>query len=211
MSKAELIIFDCDGVLVDSETITNQILVDYINEFGTDLTLEDALERFRGGSLSDSVEYIRREYGIELPTDFAPNFRARMKTAFEKELQAVEGVKDLIQSLDQKICIASNGPMEKMETTLRVTGLKNFFGKNVFSAYQINKWKPDPALFLHAAEQMGVEARNCTVIEDSPRGLQAATSAGMKSYGFDVYGKPAELKKEGAILFTKMHDLIGKI
>jgi HAD superfamily hydrolase (TIGR01509 family) len=209
MIKPKLIIFDCDGVLVDSETITNQILVDYINEFGTDLSLESALELFRGGALADCISYVDTTYGIKLPEEFSTNFRQRMKVAFEKELTAVEGIKELLNSLDQAVCVASNGPLEKMETTLKVTGLKKYFGENIYSAYQINKWKPEPDLFLHAANKMGVSPEDSVVIEDSPRGVEAARLAGMRVYGFDVYGKTDELKNEGAVVFKKLVDLIG--
>ena len=214
MAKSELIIFDCDGVLVDSETITNQVLVDYLNEFGAGLSLKEALELFQGGALSDSIEYMNQKHGITLPPEFTSNFRHRMKAAFEKRLKAVPGIVELIDSLiaaNKKICIASNGPIEKMDTTLHITNLKKYFGDSVFSAYQINKWKPEPDLFLYAAEQMNTKPENCTVIEDSPRGIKAAKLAGMKAYGFDVYGKTEELKAEGAVLFTKMTDLIDKI
>ncbi len=207
----KLIIFDCDGVLVDSETITNQVLVDYVNEFGVGISLEKALELFQGGTIADWIHYVKVEHNIELPPEFVSNFRHRMKVAFEKELQPVDGVKELIESLNCKICIASNGPMEKMETTLRVTGLDKYFGKNVYSAYQINKWKPDPSLFLHAAKEMGVDPQNCTVIEDSPRGAEAAIAAGMDVYGYDIYGKSQALIDNGAHLFTKMTDLIDRI
>jgi len=193
---------------VDSETITHKVLVDYLNEFGANLSLEKALDLFRGGALSEALEHIKLDYGINLPDEFASNFRHRMRVAFEKDLTAVEGVKELLSSLDQAVCVASNGPMEKMDTTLKVTGLKPFFNQNVFSAYQINKWKPEPDLFLHAAKTMGFSPSEAVVIEDSPRGVEAARRAGMKAYGFDVYGKSEELKKEGATLFTKMTDLI---
>lgn len=208
MSRPKLVIFDCDGVLVDSETIANQILVDYINEFGTTLCLEDALELFRGGTLSDCITHVQNEYDITLPDEFALNFRQRMKLEFEKDLKAVEGIKELLEALNQKVCVASNGPSEKIDTTLKVTGLKKYFGENIFSAYQIKKWKPDPALFLHAAAKMGVTPEDAVVIEDSPRGVRAATLAGMRSYGYDVYGKTEELKSEGATVFKKMTDLI---
>lgn len=211
MSDAKLIIFDCDGVLVDSETITNQILVDYVNEFGTDFTLERALELFRGGALSDWVTYVKEHYDISLPNDFAPTFRQRMKVAFEKDLKSVDGIEKLLVSINKPICVASNGPLEKMDTTLKVTNLKSYFKDNVFSAYQINKWKPEPDLFLFAAEKMGFAPKDCVVIEDSPRGVRAAKLAGMKAYGFDVYGKTEELKNEGALIFTKMEQLIGKL
>lgn len=209
MSK--LIIFDCDGVLVDSETITNQVLVDYVNEFGVGISLEKALKLFSGGALSDWIKYVKEEHGINLPTEFVPTFRSRMKKAFEKDLKAVPGIPELIESLDCPICIASNGPLEKMEATLRITDLAKYFKGNVFSAYQINKWKPDPALFLYAAKQMGVDPKDCIVIEDSPRGAEAAVAAGMKVYGFDVYGKTQALIDNGAILFTQMSDLTDKL
>lgn len=207
----KLIIFDCDGVLVDSETITNQVLVDYVNEFGVGISLEKALELFQGGALADWVHYVRVEHGIDLPPEFQTTFRHRMKVAFEKDLRAVDGVFELIESLDCSICIASNGPLEKMETTLKVTGLDKHFEDNVFSAYQINKWKPDPSLFLFAADKMGIHPSNCTVIEDSPRGAEAAVSAGMKVYGYDVYGKTQALIDNQAVLFTKMTDLIDRL
>ena len=207
----KLIIFDCDGVLVDSETITNQVLVDYVNEFGVGISLEKALELFQGGALADWVHYVKAEHGIDLPPEFQTNFRRRMKVAFEKDLKVIPGVLELIESLDCPICIASNGPLEKMETTLKVTGLNKYFNDNIFSAYQINKWKPDPSLFLYAAEKMGVEPKNCTVIEDSPRGAEAATKAGMKVYGYDVYGKTQALIDNQAVLFTNMADLIDRI
>lgn len=209
--SAKLIIFDCDGVLVDSETITNQVLVDYVNEFGTDFTLEQALELFRGGALSDWITYVKKHYNITLPEDFAPNFRHRMKLAFEKDLNAVKNIEKLLDSIEKPMCVASNGPLEKMDTTLSLTKLKPYFKENVFSAYQIQKWKPEPDLFLYAADKMNVAPKDCIVIEDSPRGVEAAVRAGMKPYGFDVYGKTEELKKEGAVLFKDMSELIGKI
>lgn len=207
----KLIIFDCDGVLVDSETITNQVLVDYLNEFGANMTLDQALKIFRGGTLLECIDFIKTNKGIKLPEEFTSNFRHRMKVAFEKDLQAVSGVKNLIESLRNLICVASNGPSEKMETTLKVTDLKKYFGKNIFSAYEIQKWKPDPDLFLYAADKMQTSPADCLVIEDSPRGVEAAKKAGMEALGYDVYGKTKELEAEGAILFKSMEDLIGKI
>ncbi len=207
----KLIIFDCDGVLVDSESITNQVLVDYVNELGVDITLKKALELFSGGALADWIEYLKVDHRITVPQNFTEVFRTRMKTAFEKDLTAVDGVVELIESLDCPICIASNGPLEKMETSLNVTGLQKYFKENVFSAYQINKWKPDPALFLYAAKQMEVTPTDCIVIEDSPRGAEAACAAGMKVYGYDVYGKTQALIDNGAILFTQMSDLLDKL
>ncbi len=207
----DLVIFDCDGVLVDSESITNQVLVDYVSEFGVDITLSKAIELFQGGSLADWVTYIKVNFQIDPPSDFTEQFRHRMKLAFKKDLKAVDGVEKLIKSIHSPICIASNGPLEKMDTSLEVTNLKKYFGNNIYSAYQINKWKPDPSLFLHAAKSMGVDPKNCVVIEDSPKGVEAATRAKMKSFGYDVYGKTQSLIDNGAELFTQMEDLIGKI
>jgi HAD superfamily hydrolase (TIGR01509 family) len=206
-----LVIFDCDGVLVDSETITNQVLVDYIGEFGVEISLEKALELFRGGALSDWIRYAQLEFNVELPDEFTSNFRHRLKVSFERDLKPVEGVVQLIESIEGPICVASNGPHEKMDTSLAVTGILPYFKNRIFSAYDIGKWKPDPALFLHAAKQMNVKPENCIVIEDSPRGIEAATAAGMKSYGYDVYGKTQALIDNGAQTFTKMTDLIGKV
>lgn len=210
MSK--LIIFDCDGVLVDSESITNTVLSNYLNEFGLDFTPQKALELFRGGALQDCIDFVRNNYGVELPENFPSSFRHRMKVAFEKDLEPVKGVKELLDSLKGRaVCVASNGPIEKMDTTLKVTGLKPYFNDHVFSAYQIQKWKPEPDLFLHAAKTMGFEPSDCVVIEDSPRGVEAATKAGMKSYGFAVYGNEDKLKANGAEVFHSMQSLMGKL
>ncbi len=210
--EEKLIIFDCDGVLVDSETTTNKILSDYLNEFGLDFTPEKAISLFRGGSLADCIEYVKKEYDVDLPTEFPSNFRHRMRVAFEEKLDPVKNIKLLLESLNKRaICVASNGPMEKMETTLKVTGIKPFFNENIFSAYQINKWKPDPALFIYAAKKMNFEPKNCIVIEDSPKGAQAAKLAGMKCYGYAVYENEDSLKAQGAELFYDMKELVNKI
>lgn len=216
MKNKQLIIFDCDGVLVDSEKTTNQVLATYLNEFGLDFTAEKALTLFRGGALADCIEYVKTEYGVELPEDFPIHFRKRMKVAFEKSLEPVKNVKPLLDHLTSKkdlysICVASNGPIEKMDTTLKVTDIKKYFGESVYSAYQVNKWKPDPTLFLHAASETGgFEAEDCVVIEDSPRGAEAAKAAGMKCFGFAIYNNEEGLKAQGAELFYDMLELVDK-
>lgn len=209
-----LIIFDCDGVLVDSESTTNKVLSDYLNEFGLDFTPKKAIDLFRGGALADCIRYVKVEHNIDLPKEFPSNFRHRMKVAFEERLDAVENIHLLLENLkenDRSICVASNGPLEKMETTLKVTKIKPYFDQNIFSAYQINKWKPDPALFIYAAKEMGFEPENCIVIEDSSKGAQAARKAKMKCFGFAVYDNEASLQAQEAELFYDMKDLINLI
>lgn len=213
MKNKKLIIFDCDGVLVDSETTTNKVLADYLNEFGLDFTAEKALKLFRGGALADCIDYVRTDYKVELPEDFPSQFRHRMKVAFEKNLDPVKNIKNLLDHLENKeeefsVCVASNGPMEKMDTTLRVTNLKKYFNENIYSAYQIDKWKPDPSLFLYAAKNMGFKPEDCIVVEDSPRGAEAAKASGMKCFGFAVYNNEESLKSEGAELFYNMLELV---
>jgi len=213
MTKKKLIIFDCDGVLVDSETTTNTVLANYVNEFGLNFTPEKAITLFRGGSLADCINYVKTEYDITLPEDFPVQFRHRLKVAFEENLEPVKNIKSLLDHIQNKkeeylMCVASNGPLEKMDTTLKVTDIKKYFNDNVFSAYQIDKWKPDPALFLYAAKNMGFEPKDCVVVEDSPRGAEAAKLAKMKCFGYAVYDNEESLKEQEAFLFYDMKELI---
>ena len=183
----QAIIFDCDGVLVDSERLANTVLVEYVREFGLVLSLEEALTQFTGGKMADCVVELERRLGRKLPDHFVSTFRARSAAAFRAHLHPVEGVETVVKNLYQRdllYCVASSGPREKIELNLGITGLLHYFQARIFSAYEVGKWKPDPGLFLHAAQALGVEPQQCAVIEDSQPGIQAGLAAGMMVFAY---------------------------
>jgi HAD superfamily hydrolase (TIGR01509 family) len=188
----EAIIFDCDGTLVDSEVLVNEVLVEVVAEHGLTIPLDEAVSSFRGGKMADCVAEIERRLGRSLPEDFVPQFRSRMAAAFRQRLRPVDGALELVRSLRQRFCVASSGPREKIELSLSLTGLLPFFENAIFSSYEIGVWKPEPGLFLHAARVMGFEPEACTVVEDSLTGIQAGIRAGMQVVAF----QPAEVDPE---------------
>jgi HAD superfamily hydrolase (TIGR01509 family) len=199
MSQA--IIFDCDGVLVDSERLANAVLVEYVREFGLILSLEEALEQFTGGKMADCVAELERRLGRSLPDHFVPTFRERSAAAFRAHLRPIEGVEAIVKNLHQRnlpYCVASSGPRDKIELNLGITGLLPYFQARIFSAYEVEKWKPDPGLFLHAAQALGVEPQQCAVIEDSQPGIQAGLAAGMMVFAYQSESaEPAQSVLQG--------------
>ena len=203
----DAIIFDCDGTLVDSERVGNAVIVKCAEELGLTLTLEEALEHFAGRKMADTMGLIAQWLGKPVPDWFLPTIRKRMVDAFEERLEAMDGVHSLLQKLSTPVCVASNGPQDKMQVSLRVTGLLPYFGNRIFSAYDCGSWKPDPGLFLYAADAMGVDPKSCAVVEDSPLGIQAALSAGMVPFGYAPTGDGATLAIGETKIFTHMRSL----
>lgn len=210
MNKPELIIFDCDGVLVDSEIIFNQVLVEYLGERGFKVNLKESMGLFVGGSM-ESVQSTVEARGIDLPEAWVADVYARVLARLEQGVDPVKGIPELIERLiylDVPYCVASNGPIHKMELTLGKTGLLENFENRMFSAYEVNIWKPEPGLFLHAANQFSTRAENCVVIEDSGTGTLAAKNAKMPCLGFAPEGPDKRLEENGAICFSSMNDVV---
>ena len=182
----QLVIFDCDGVLVDSEHLANLALVDCLAELQVHMTVDEAIRRFKGRKLADSFAEIEKTSNCNLPTTFEFTFRKRMSDYFELHLQAIPGVDEALKQIPLLKCVASNGPLQKTKRNLEITKLSPYFGENIFSAYTIQRWKPDPDLFLHACKEMGATPNQCIVVEDSESGIQAARAGGFKvlAYGF---------------------------
>jgi HAD superfamily hydrolase (TIGR01509 family) len=205
--RYELIIFDCDGVLVDSEPISNQIFAACFQEIGIPISYEIAVRDYVGLSLKSSFEHIEKTYGKRIPADFEDNMQDQTKAAFLRELQPVPGVREAIANIKDagaKVCVASSGEIDKMEVSLGVTGLWHAFAPDIFSATEVERGKPHPDLFLHAARRMAVAPERCAVIEDSLYGARAAKAAGMDAYGY-VGGEDAKpLADEGAREFRDM-------
>lgn len=205
--KYKCIIFDCDGVLVDTEDISIGTFVEMGNKLGANIDFEFAMVNFLGKSLEYCFDYIKQRCTKPFPADFETQYRAISFEKFKNELKAIEGIHELINKLEVPFCVASNGPLNKMKLNLKTVGLDAAFGDNMFSAYQLNKFKPDPALFIHAAKTLGFKPEECAVIEDSDVGIKAAVSGGFAAYGFANSRSESLLKKEGATLFYHMDDL----
>jgi HAD superfamily hydrolase (TIGR01509 family) len=206
--RFELLIFDCDGVLVDSELITNRVFVGMLNELGLALTLEDMFERFVGRSMPQCLSIIKELLGHDVPEEFLSEFRIRMTAALKSELKAVAGIEWALNSVKLPYCVASSGTHDKMQMTLGLTGLLPKFQGRMFSVTEVAHPKPYPDVFLHAAKQMGVGASSCAVIEDTPTGVQAGVAAGMTVFGFCAHTPKRRLLEAGAHhTFEHMRDL----
>lgn len=196
LKDIDLILFDSDGTVVDSEGIAAKAWTGYIREFGVDMTPEHALAVFRGFSMAQSVAEVERMRGAPLPEHFVPELRKRMAILLENELQPMPGARALLQALHDKgvpFCLASNGPMEKIHLCLSVTGLQPLFGDRVFSAYTVGKQKPEPDLFLHAASTLNADPARCLVVEDSLYGVTAGLAAGMHVIALQPHGRDTRL------------------
>ena len=208
MPLPSLVLFDCDGVLVDSERLSHCVLREMIAELGVNLTLEQTLDHFMGTSTEKGLEILVSLIGHAVPADFDDMFNARSFEAFTRSLEPVPGVRQLLTSLQLPYCVASNGSRKKMHFTLGHTGLLPFFEGRLFSAQDVSTPKPTPDLFLHAADSLGVSAAGCLVVEDSVSGITAARLAGMRVFGFAAMGQSAKLSQAGAhLVFEEMADL----
>jgi HAD superfamily hydrolase (TIGR01509 family) len=184
MSDIRLVIFDCDGVLVDSEPIAMRVLLEGLAEIGYAIGEEAAYERFLGRSLANMQAVLRAEFGSELPPDRLDRMRQRLFEAYRQELTPIDGVAAMLDRLAIPRCVASSSQMERLRLSLDVTGMLSRFEPHLFSATMVAHGKPAPDLFLHAAERMAVAPAACLVIEDSAAGIEAAQRAGMRVFGF---------------------------
>lgn len=176
----DLIIFDCDGVIADSEVLATDVLIDDLNEIGMPITHEDVQRDFLGQSFQSMATKLEQRFGRPLPGDFQDRYRDHLLRRFETDLHATPGFPDMLRGLDRPVCVATSSAPPRVARTLTLLGLADLFGKNVFTASQVRNGKPAPDLFLFAAAQMQTDPVNCLVIEDSPAGVTAAQSAGMR-------------------------------
>ena len=208
--RYDLIIFDNDGVLVDSEPISNRHLAAYLTELGIETSYEDSLRDYMGSAMHRVHDLVLERTGQRLPADFDDVFHARVFAAFERELGPVPGAAEVLEKLASDgvpYCVASSGSHERIRVGHRTTGLDRWFREErIFSSQDVGKGKPAPDLFLYAAERMGVAPERCAVVEDSPLGVQAAVAAGMDVYGFTAM-TPAERLGGATQLFADMGEL----
>jgi HAD superfamily hydrolase (TIGR01509 family) len=202
-----LIIFDCDGILVDSEPIANRVLTLLLNEIGLEINYEQSLELFLGKSWSANLSTITKMLGTEPPKNFLKTYTSRMTEEFHRDLKPVEGIEKVLSEINYNFCVASSGSHQKIKTTLGITGLLERFNNRIFSADDVKQGKPSPDLFLHACKYMNSEPEKCIVVEDALPGVLAAISAGMKVLGYTPTSDTWNLAFHGAITFEHMHQL----
>ncbi|MGW7485782.1 HAD family hydrolase [Streptomyces sp. NPDC054786] len=218
--RYDLVIFDNDGVLVDSEPISNRILAAYLTELGHPTTYEESLRDYMGGAMHRIHGRVLERSGKRLPAGFDETFHTRVFEEFRRRLEPVAGVVEVLEKLAADgvpYCVGSSGSHERIRVALTKTGLiERFAGgrtgdgaaERIFSSQDVGRGKPAPDLFLHAAREMGVAPGRCAVVEDSPLGVRAAVAAGMDVYGFTAMTSAAKLTEAGATaLFVHMAEL----
>ncbi|MBE1283684.1 MAG: HAD-IA family hydrolase [Rhodobacteraceae bacterium] len=204
--KPKLIIFDCDGVLVDSEPVSNQVMVDNLARYGLQLTVAQSMDLFVGSTMAGAMSKAR-DKGAKLPDTWIEEVYAETYAALRAGVDLIDGISELLAALDKagvNTCVASNGSRDKMRITLGQNGLWDRFQGRMFSAHELKTAKPDPGLFLAAAEHFDLNATDCVVIEDSPTGALAAHRAGMRCLGFAPSGAAERLTQHGATPFQRM-------
>ncbi|MFF8868520.1 HAD family hydrolase [Streptomyces massasporeus] len=209
--RYDLVIFDNDGVLVDSEPISNRLLAAYLTELGHPTSYEESIRDYMGSAMHRIHELVLERTGQRLPENFDDVFHTRVFTAFEQELVAVAGASEVLEKLAADgvpYCVASSGSHERIRVGHRTTGLDRWFDEErIFSSQDVGRGKPAPDLFLYAAERMGVAPERCVVVEDSPLGVRAAVAAGMDVYGFTAM-TPAERLTGATRFFSGMGELL---
>lgn len=206
----QLVIFDCDGVLVDSERITNTVFCAMLNELGLPLSLTDMFERFVGLSMPQCLELITELLGRAPPEDFVPHLRRRAEAALRAEITPIAGVAEALKELCVPYCVASSGDHDKIRLTLGATGLLGNFEGRIFSVADVAKPKPAPDVFLLAARTLRADPAACAVVEDTPTGVRAGVAAGMRVFGFSANTPQHRLTEAGAhCVFSEMRQLPG--
>ncbi|RWA77695.1 HAD family phosphatase [Mesorhizobium sp.] len=216
MQVPKLVIFDCDGVLVDTENLANRRLAEWLSEAGFQTTFEYCRKNFSGRSIASVQKEIEAETDVRLGADFVERWNAGLPDLFAHGVEAIPPVRDFIEKVRAAgiaYCVASSARVSKMHITLGQTGLLPLFEHSMFSSTMVARGKPFPDLFLHAAKTMGFAPADCIVIEDSVAGTQAGIAAGMRvfSYHADPFSDPEGLVKAGGILFDDMRELAGLV
>jgi HAD superfamily hydrolase (TIGR01509 family) len=204
-----LVIFDCDGVLVDSDRISLRIQAEWISDLGLEMSYEDCVRDFLGLGRPGTLRILGERLGRPVPAGWVDGLDRAVREAFERELRPIPGIVEALDKIELPTCVASSGSQEKMRFTLGLTGLWDRFAGRIYSADEVDRGKPAPDLFLHAASSMGTPPERCVVVEDSPFGVIAARAAGMSALGYAADGDGERLADEGARTFASMAELPG--
>jgi HAD superfamily hydrolase (TIGR01509 family) len=207
----ELVIFDCDGVLVDSEVISNEVLARMLTREGLPTTLAEARRDYQGLLLTDIPTRAQATLGRPLPPHWLADYERERAAEFHRSLAPVAGAAEAVRRIKAtglKVCVASQGALAKTRLTLGLTGLRDLFPPDaLFSAHDVPRPKPHPALFLHAAATMGAPPSACAVIEDTPSGVTAAVAAGMRAIGYAADSDECALREAGAEILPSLDKL----
>jgi HAD superfamily hydrolase (TIGR01509 family) len=206
----DLVIFDCDGVLVNSEKVANEVFAEVLSQVCClELTLEEMFDTFVGHSRLQCLQKIEAMLGKPPPAELDQRYQKDINLALAESVAAIEGIESVLRDLAIPFCVASSGSHDKMKMTLGKTGLIDLFDGNIFSTSEVERGKPHPDIYLHAASTMGdYQVERCLVIEDSPIGVSGAVAAGMQVFGFAELMPAHKLKASGAhVVFDSMHDL----
>jgi len=212
MSIPKLVIFDCDGILVDTENLANRRLAEWLSEAGFATTFEYCRKYFSGRSMASVQKEIEETTEVRLGADFVDRWNAGLPDLFAHGVEAIPYVREFIEAVRAAgipYCVATSARISKMHITLGQTGLLPLFEHAMFSSTMVGRGKPFPDLFLHAAKTMGFAPADCIVIEDSVAGTQAGIAAGMRVYSYhgDPYSERDRLAEAGGILFDDMRNL----
>lgn len=211
-NKVKCVIFDCDGVLINSEPLCCQALVNVFSSFDDSVSYDDFEKHFRGGKIADILTETRDRLGVNVSLDeLEPMYREQTQVLFQASLKASEGVESLLSQLNEQdiqYCVVSNSPKSKIEFYLDLTGLKSRFNGNVFSAFDANSWKPDPDLLLYAAMNMGFSPEECVYIDDTAKGVKAGIRAGIQTIHLRSHPYKDQLTDEGIIEISNISQLI---
>ncbi len=207
----QLVIFDCDGVLVDSEAISNGVLARLLTEEGMPTTLAEARRDYQGLMLSEVFERAQQKLGRSLERDWLTRFERERAEEFRRDLRPVLAAAEVVERVctaGVAVCVASQGKLEKTRLSLEITGLRRLFADDaLFSAYSVARGKPHPDLFLHAAAVMGANPSNSVVVEDTPSGVTAGVAAGMRVFGYTADSDEQALRQAGAEVFEGLDEL----
>ncbi|PSW18026.1 6-phosphogluconate phosphatase [Photobacterium sanctipauli] len=213
--KIRCVIFDCDGTLVDSEILCNQALVNIFSRQGGKLSLEECIRHFQGGKIFDILAETRKRTGVTTPIDILePMYREECRQLFDKHLQPIDGVPEVLAQLQQmgiEMCIASNGPVFKMEHTLGLTGLLPYFEGKLFSGFEASSWKPDPDLLHFAAMHMGYRLSDCVFVDDTEKGVRAGINANIPTFHFAANEHAPDIKHPVVTTIRSMHQFLEHI
>lgn len=189
------IFFDCDGTLVDSELLCTQAYVNTFAHYGVGLSLQEMFEKYKGVKLYDIIADVTAAYDLSASVEeLEPAYRQEVARLFEEQLQPVAGAKALLEQINVPMCVVSNGTVPKMQHSLGLTGMLDYFDDRLYSGYTISRWKPDPALMAYAAEQMGIPLEQCILVDDSEAGAKAGIAAGIPVFYYcaDAHNKPLD-------------------
>ncbi|HEX7610276.1 MAG TPA: HAD-IA family hydrolase [Solirubrobacteraceae bacterium] len=215
MESPSLIIFDCDGVLVDSERISNGVLADALTAEGVPTTLAQARRDYQGLLLGEVLARAQERAGRDLPAGWLDRYERERELAFRRELRPVPGAEDAVRAARAAgvaVCVASQGKLAKTRLSLELTGLRELFEQGaLFSAESVARGKPHPDLFLHAAAAMGAEPARCVVVEDTPSGVRAGVAAGMRVQGYAADGDEGALRAAGAEILWSLGELPARL